>query len=209
MACWYFPSGRTGIGCILGSEQGNCSGGPVPSIGRWGRAKGTRQKSQTATWQHFSYQNLVNPVQTFSTQDLEPPTVEFKCVSASDWLANTLNLSQGSVLVKGTLHYRSGKSHHATTVFFTPFSLLEREQVKVDESQSIIDFIEKHVYDSAEYSRSSICIINEMEDNELPKIPLPLLLLEDFLYNNEQCFIFLRHYLHKSWFRIQTLRRKG
>lgn len=173
------------------------------------KAQGRRAiVSQTATWQHFSYQTLVNPVKTFCTQDLEPPTVEFQCVSASDWLAKTLNLSQGSVLVKGTLQYCKGKTQHATTVFFTPFSLLEREQVRVDEPQSIIDFIEKIAYDSAEYSRSSICLIDEMEDNELPKIPLPLLLLEDFLYSKEQCYMFLRHYLNKSWFRIQTLRRK-
>jgi DNA-binding GntR family transcriptional regulator len=173
------------------------------------KAQGRRTiVSQTATWQHFSYQNLVNPVQTFCTRDLEPPKVEFQCVGASDWLAKTLNLSQGSVLVKGTLQYRKGKSHHATTVFFTPFSLLEKEQVRVDEPQAIIDFIERTVYDSADYSRSSICLIDEMEDNELPTIPLPLLLLEEFLYSKEQCYIFLRHYLHKSWFRIQTLRRR-
>lgn len=173
------------------------------------KAQGRRAiVSQTATWQHFSYQNLVNPVHTFCTQELGPPKVEFQCVSASDWLANTLNLSHGSVLVKGTLQYRKGRSHRATSVFFTPFSLLEREQVRVDEPQAIIDFIEKSVYSSADYSRSSICLIDEMEDNELPKIPLPLLLLEDFLYSDEHCFMFLRHYLHKSWFRIQTLRRR-
>lgn len=173
------------------------------------KAQGRRAiVSQTATWQHFSYQNLVNPVHIFCTQDLEPPTVEFQCVNASNWLANTLNLTQGSVLVKGTMQYRNGKNHRATTVFFTPFSHLERERVRMDESQAIVDFIEKIVYDSADYSRSSICLIDEMEDNELPKIPLPLMMLEDFLYSNEQCFMFLRHYLHKSCYRIQTLRRK-
>lgn len=172
------------------------------------KAQGRRAAvSQMVNLQNFSYQSLFNPIHPFCNDELDRVEAEFHCVSTSDWLSQKLHLITGSVLVKGTLQYYSCNDRRATTVFFAAFSLLEKEAVEIANQQAIVDFIERRVYEKAEYSQSSICLINEMEDNELPKLELPLLLVEEFLYEDGVCFMFLRHYMHKDWFRIQTIRK--
>ncbi len=165
--------------------------------------------SQTAHLENFTYQMLSNPVRTFCNEEYDRTEVEYRSVSNSDWLSEKLKLSEGTVLVKGTLHYFAKGENLATTVFFTSFSLLEKEEVKVSSNENLIRFIETQVYEKAEYGQSAICLIDEMVDNELPKMALPLLLVEEFLYTGDQCFMFLRHYLNKDAFRIQTLRKKS
>jgi len=163
--------------------------------------------SQRANFQNFNYQALINPIHAFCSLEIDRAEIEFHCVSLSDWLSGKLQLSEGSVLVKGCVQYYSGKINCATTVFFTPFSLLEKEAVKVTSEAALINFIEHRVYEKAEYAQSSICLIDEMEDNELPKLKLPLMLVEEFLYEESACFMFLRHYLNKDSYRIQTIRK--
>lgn len=160
-----------------------------------------------ATFENFTFQQMISPVRTFCTIEIDHASVEFHCVSNSDWIEKKLNLKPGSVLVKGTIQYYSGKVDCATTIFFCPFSLLEKEEVRVNDEHEILNFIERKVYEKANFSQSSLCIIDEMEDNELPKLKLPLLLLEEFLYEKDSCFLFLRHYLNKDSYRIQTIRR--
>jgi DNA-binding GntR family transcriptional regulator len=163
--------------------------------------------SQMANLPNFNYQTLVNPIHTFCSLEIDRSEIEFHCVSLSNWLSGKLQLSEGSVLVKGCIQYYSGKINCATTVFFSPFSLLEKESVKATSESALIEFIEHRVYKKAEYAQSSLCLIDEMEDNELPKLKLPLILVEEFLYENSACFMFLRHYLNKDSYRIQTIRK--
>ncbi len=165
--------------------------------------------SQMTSLQNFNYQTLIHPIKSFCTLCIDRTEVSYTCANMSEWLSSKLQLSEGSVLVKGCVQYFSGKINCATTVFFTPFSLLEKEAVIVSSDQALIDFIEHRVYAKAEYAQSSICLIDEMEDNELPKLKLPLMLVEEFLYEEEACFMFLRHYLNKDSFRIQTIRKRS
>lgn len=163
--------------------------------------------SQMTSLQNFNFQTLISPIKTFCSLTIDRTEVSYNCASMSDWLSSKLQLTEGSVLVKGCVQYFSGKTNCATTVFFTPFSLLEKEAVNVSSDQALIDFVEHRVYLKAEYAQSSICLIDEMEDNELPKLKLPLMLVEEFLYEQDACFMFLRHYLNKDSFRIQAIRR--
>ncbi len=178
---------------------------------------GIVQKSQgkraivaaTADLENYRYQLLSHPVRMFSNTEFDHVEIEFHPVSNSDWLSERLGLTEGTVLGKGTICYYHEQVKLATTVFFLPFSLLEKEAVQVSNDDAFIDFIETHIYQKAEYAKSSICLIDEMEDTELPKLALPLLLVEEFLYSGEECFIFLRHYLDKDTFRINSLRKRS
>ncbi len=197
---------------LLEGVEGNGEGGNVPPARRRGCAEISGKESgcrQYSSFENFTYQMLSHPVKTFCSHEFDRTEVEYKCVSNSDWLSERLDLAEGTVLVKGTIQYFILGKHRATTVFFTPFSLLEKESVKVSSNQALIDFIESSVYQRAEYGLSSVCLIDEMEDNELPRLALPLMLVEEFLYKEDTCFMFLRHYLDKDLFRIQTLRRRS
>ena len=129
-------------------------------------------------------------------------------VCASDWMASMLSLQEGVPLVKGVLDYLVDGEFRARTVFFSSFSLFEKEGVCLDDGPALADFIEDRVYRMADTSRSSLCLVDEVGDSEISPMPLPLLFMEDYLHRGDSCFIALRYYLDKDWFRVQTLRKR-
>ncbi len=205
----------------------------LPSEGElasyWGISKGTvrealyhlfedgaicKAQGRRASVSHFQqegnylYQMLSSPVRSFCTEPVSPSLFSYSCVTASRWMASLLELNEGMPLVKGVLDYSHEGEFRARVVFYSSFVFLEREKVRLDDEARLVDFIENTVYRIADTSRSSISVVDEVEDSEISAMPLPLLFMEDHLYEGDRCFIDLRYYLHKDWFRIQTLRRK-
>ena len=156
----------------------------------------------------YVYQTLVSPVRAFCTEPLPVPESSYRCVGASDWMASMLSLQEGVPLVKGVLDYRVDGEFRARTVFFSSFSLFEKEGVCLDDGSALAQFIEDRVYRMADTSRSSLCLVDEVGDSEISPMPFPLLFMEDYLHRGDSCFIALRYYLDKDWFRVQTLRKR-
>ena len=156
-----------------------------------------------------SFSSLCHPVLEFAIDPHDEVRTKYEIVPTSDWLAGHLGLATGVPLLRGEFLYLRNGSDIAVSVFFCAFSLLEKLAVNVADKDSYINFIHDTVYKEADYSLSSLCVIDETFDSETHPIPLPVLLLEEFLHKDGKCFIFFRHYLGKDDFRIKAVRRNG
>lgn len=178
---------------------------------------GVIQKSQgkksTINTMYFNQKNLFNtlsnPVFLFCSSTIDHYTFDYSCVGTSEWLASKLSLNKGAPLVKGRVQYFHNEELVATAVFFTPFSFVEIQGLDVNSTPSWLSFFHEGIYEKSQYAQTSICLIDEVRDSEIPDVKVPLLLMEEFLYDQEKSFMFIKYYLHKDSFRINMIRKNN
>ncbi|MGD1816446.1 MAG: winged helix-turn-helix domain-containing protein [Pleomorphochaeta sp.] len=162
--------------------------------------------SKTTQYKQYDFQDLTNPV--YKTFDIDKVNVKRNLTSTSNWLAGIFSLKPGVPIVNCIVDYFLKEERVATSMFLFPFSLVEEMGLAWDNDSVWTAFVTKDIYEKANLSETSLCIItDEINDSELTYIETPVLLSEEFLFEKEKCFCFARTYLTHEKTRIKILRK--